>query len=60
MAEKRSIDDYKDRMTSPIGIQVTTKNPEKRELELTFVEPEDYINEDMRKILEEGEREHEH
>lgn len=54
---KRSIDDYKDRMTSPIGITVTTKKPAE-EIGLTFIEPDDYFTEDMLKVLEEGERAH--
>lgn len=49
------IDDYKDRMTSPVGITVTTKKPVE-EIELTFIEPDDYFTEDMLKVLEEGER----
>lgn len=57
MTAKRNIDDYKDRMTSPIGITVTTKRSEE-EIELTFIEPDDYFTEDMLKVLEEGERAH--
>ena len=55
MAEKRSIDDYKDRMTSPVGITDTTGKLVE-EIELTFIEPDDYFTEDMLKVLEEGER----
>lgn len=49
------IDDYKDRMTSPARTTATTKKPVE-EIELTFIEPDDYFTEDMLKVLEEGER----
>ena len=55
------IDDYKDRMTSPVGavrIDPETREPIGKTVHPTYVEPESYFNEDMKKAAEEWDRKH--
>ena len=55
----RNIDDYKDRMESPIGIKVTTEKPEgSKKLEVIYKEPASYFTEEMLQVAEEWDREH--